>query len=154
MKKDKLGKILLGIGAAIAFVGSQRFTFGVKGVYLAGVVTPQLIPLRVVVYLVNKTIGKLMVRSISGELVCEGQRVATINQKVNKRISSGRYIEQGLLVDIHIQESLQALFSNIQSGDITSLSFVFEGKIYVGEQYPVGIRFKKLFTWKDIQKMV
>ena len=42
----------------------------------------------------------------------------------------------------------------MQSGDINNLSFDFVGEVVVGEQWPVGIKFNKLFTWQDIKRMV
>lgn len=152
--RNSIGKLLIGLGAIMAFVSRQRLTFGVKGIFLNGIITPNLIPLKVVVYIANKTIGRLLVRKISGVLVSDGKIVARIDQPINKRIRSNSYIEQALLVDIHTQETLQALFANVQSGDVNNLSFELIGNVVVGEQWPVDIKFNKVFTWKDIQQIL
>lgn len=154
MMSKSIGKWLLGLGAIVAFLSRQKITFGVKGIYLNGVITPYLIPLKVVVYLANKTIGKLLVRSVSGILVSDGKVIAKIDQAINKRIRANSYIEQSLLVDINTQETLQAWYSNIQSGDVNNLSFELIGEVVVGEQWPVSIKFNKVFTWQDIQQML
>lgn len=154
MRINNIGKWLIGIGAALAFISRQRLSIAVKGVYLSGIITNELIPLRVVVYLINKTIASVLIRSISGALFSDGVKVATIGQTINKRIPANSTTEQSIMVDIHNREALQAIMANIQSGDINNLSFEFVGEIVVGEQFPVGIKFNKLFTWQDIQQMV
>lgn len=152
--KSNIGKWLIGIGAALAFISRQKLSIAVKGVYINGIITSELIPLRVVVYLINKTIASVLIRSISGSLISNGVTIATINQAVNKRMPANTTTEQSILVNIYNQEVLQALMANIQSGDINNLSFEFIGEIVVGEQWPIGIKFKKLFTWQEIQQMV
>lgn len=152
--KSNIGKWLIGIGAALAFISRQKLSIAVKGVYLNGIITSEVIPLRVVVYLINKTIASVLIRSISGSLISNGVTIATINQAVNKRMPANTTTEQSILVNIYNHEVLQALMDNIQSGDINNLSFEFIGEIVVGEQWPIGIKFKKLFTWQEIQQMV
>ena len=154
-KTSKIGIWMLTVGSLIAFISRQKITFGLKGIYLGGVITSTLIPLKIVLYLWNKTVlGSVLVRSISGVLINDGKVIATVNQVINKRIRSNRYVEQTVLMDIHMQEALQGLFNNVMSGDINNLSFEFVGKIVVGEQYPIDIDFRKLFTWQDIQQML
>ena len=117
-RTQKIGSWLLGGCVALAFAMRQRLAFGVKGVYLNGIITPELVPLRILVWIANKTIGSVLVRSVSGVLYCEGEVVASISQPIMKRIPSNRYVEQDILVDLHVQESLQALMANINSGNI------------------------------------
>lgn len=146
---------ILGGVAAFGLLSRQRLSFGLRGVYLNGVITTKMIPLRVVVWIANKTIiGRVLVRSLSGVLLCNGQVVASISQLINKRIASNSYIEQDIFVDLHAQESLQALFVNIQSGDINNLAFELVGEVVVGEQWPIGIKFNRVFTWAEIQQML
>lgn len=151
---EKIGSWLLGGIVAIAFLAKQRLSFGVKAVYLNGLITLQKIPLRIDIWIANKTIGSVLVRSLSGALICNGQTVATISQMVNKRISANSYIEQSVLIDLHNQESLQALFANIQSGSIDNLAFELIGEVVVGEQWPVAVEFNRVFTWADIRQMI
>lgn len=153
-KLQKIGGWLLGGVAALAFVTRQKLDFGVKGVYLNGLITSELIPLSILVWIANKTIGSVLVRSVSGALYCEGQMVATIVQPIMKRIRSNSYIEQNVLVDLHVQESLSALIANMGSGSVNNLSFELIGEVVVGEQFPVGIKFNRVFTWAEIQQMV
>lgn len=150
-----IGKLLIGAGAAVAFLSRQKLIVGVKGVYLNGLVTDKLIPLNVVVYISNKTIlGSMLIRSISGVLRCEGRTIATIDQLVNRRIPAGKYIEHVLQININGSESLQALWSNIQGGNVNTLAFDLLGEVVIGEQWPIPIKFNKLFTWNEIQQMV
>lgn len=153
-KLQKIGAWILGGVAALAFFGKQKLSFGIRGVYLNGIITTQMIPLRIVAWIANKTIGSVLVRSLSGVLVCEGQTIASIAQPINRRIGANSYIEQNILIDLHNQEALQALFSNIQSGDINNLAFELVGEVVVGEQWPVGLKFNKVFTWQEIQQML
>lgn len=153
-KLQKIGAWVLGGVAALAFFGKQKLSFGIRGVYLNGIITTQMIPLRIVAWIANKTIGSVLVRSLSGVLVCEGQTIASIAQPINRRIGANSYIEQNILIDLHNQEALQALFSNIQSGDINNLAFELVGEVVVGEQWPVGLKFNKVFTWQEIQQML
>lgn len=152
---QKIGGWLLGGVAVFSLLGRQQLALGVRGVYLNGMITTQIIPLRVVVWIANKTIiGRVLVRSLSGVLMCNGQTVASISQLINKRIAANSYIEQNIVIDLHAQESLQALFANVQSGSIDNLAFELIGEVVVGEQWPVGIKFNRVFTWADIQKML
>lgn len=151
---QKIGGWLLGGVTALAIFGRQKLSFGIKGVELNGLITQQIIPLRVVVWIANKTIGRLLVRSISGSLICEGRVVASIAQTINKRIAANSYVEQDILIDLHNQEALQALFSNIQTGDINNLAFELVGEVIVGEQWPVGFKFNRIFTWAEIRQMI
>ena len=152
---QKIGTWVLGGVAALSLFGSQQLAFGVRGVYLNGMITTQMIPLRVVIWIANKTIiGRVLVRSISGVLMCNGQTVASISQLINKRIAANSFIEQDVLVDLHAQEALQALFANIQTGNINNLAFELVGEVVVGEQWPIGIKFNRVFTWAEVQQML
>lgn len=151
---QKIGSWLLGGVAALAFLGKQKLSFGVKNVLLRGAITKDIIPLRVLVWIGNSTIVSVLVRSLSGVLLCNGQTVASIAQPINKRIAANSYIEQAIMIDLHNQESLAALFANVQSGDINNLAFELVGEVVVGEQWPVGIKFNRIFTWSDIQQMI
>ena len=152
---QKIGTWILGGVAALSLLGRQQLALGVRGVYLNGLITTQMIPLRVVVWIANKTIvGRVLVRSLSGVLLCNGQTVASISQLINKRIAANSYIEQDVLVDLHAQESLQALFANIQTGNINNLAFELVGEVVIGEQWPIGIKFNRVFTWAEIQQML
>lgn len=152
---QKIGAWILGGVAAFGVLSRQQLSFGLRGVYLNGMITTQIIPLRVVVWIANKTvIGSVLVRSLSGILVCNGQTVASISQLINKRIPSNSYVEQSIMVDLHNQEALQALFTNINSGDINNLAFELVGEVVVGEQWPIGIKFNRVFTWAEIQQVL
>lgn len=151
---QKIGSWLLGGVVALAVLGRQKLDFGVKGVYLNGLITNQNIPLRVAIWIANKTIASVLVRSLSGVLYCDGQTVASIAQPINKRIPANKFVEQDILVDLHNQEALKALFANVQSGSINNLAFELVGEVVVGEQWPVGIKFNRVFTWNDIKQMV
>ena len=153
-KLRKIGGLILGGVVALALLSKQRLGIGIKGVYLNGLIRADRIPLKVVVWIGNNTIGSVLVRSLSGILVFNGQTVASISQAINKRIASNSYVEQGVMIDLHSKESLQALFANIQSGDVNNLAFEFIGEVVVGEQWPVGVKFNRVFTWNDIQRIV
>ena len=149
---QKIGSWLLGGVAALALLGKQQISFGIRRVTLNGLITTSIIPLNVVVWIANKTIARLLVRSVSGVLLCNGETVASISQLINKRIPANSYVEQGIFVDLHNQEALRALFANVQSGDISNLAFEFIGEVVVGEQWPVGVKFNRVFTWEEIKQ--
>lgn len=151
---SKIGNWLFGGVLAAVFLGAQKIRVGVSGVFLNGMITTERVPLKVVLYLMNSTIGRVLVRSVSGSLFSGGQVVATINQVINRRINANSYVEQPIYVDIHSKEALQALMANIQGGDINTLSFEFIGEVVIGEQWPVGFKFNRVFTWADIQGML
>lgn len=149
---QKIGTWVLGGVVALAFIARQQITIGFNGVYLNGIITQNLIPLRVMVWISNKTVGSVFVRSLSGDLICNGKKIATIYQPINKRIRSHSYVEQSISVDVYAQETLQSLYANIQTGDINNFAFELVGRAVVGEQYPVTIKFNRIFTWQDIQQ--
>lgn len=148
---QKIGAWLLGGVGVIALLGKQKINFGLKAVQLAGMITNQIIPIKLVTWIANDTIVSVLVRSLSGVLVCNGKTVASISQQVNKRIAANSYVEQAIYVDLHNQETLSALFENINSGDINNLAFELIGEVVVGEQFPVGVKFNRVFTWADIK---
>lgn len=150
----KIGAWLLGLGSAVWFIGKQKISFGVKSVSLNGMITPTLLPLRVVIYLMNKTIGTVLIRSVNAQLVSDGNVIASISQNINRRIPSNSYIEQPIAIDVHLQDTMQALIANIRSGDVNNLSFDLIGEAIVGEQFQVPIKFQTLFTWDDIKDMI
>lgn len=150
----KIGAWFLALSGFVLFFSRQKLSAVVKGVYLNGGITATLIPLRVVVDLINKTIGTVFVRGISGALISDGFVVASVNQQVNKRIRANRVVEQSIFVDIHNQEALNVILANVQTGDVNNLALEFIGEVVVGEQWPVGIKFNKIFTWQDIRKIL
>lgn len=149
---QKIGSWILGGVAALALLGRQKISFGIKDVFLNGIIANGIIPLRVLVWIANETIASVLVRSVSGALICNGEKVANISQMINKRIPANGYVEQGIVVDLYNQESLRALFENVQSGDVNNLAFEFIGEVVIGEQWPVGIKFNRVFTWEDIRR--
>lgn len=151
---QKIGSFLFGGALALMFFGKQKINFGIKAIRLNGVITQQLIPLKVIAYIANKTIGSVLVRSLSGVIVSNGETLATIAQPINRRIAMNSYVEQAIAVDLHVSESLRALMANIKTGDVNNLSFELIGEVVIGEQWPIGIKFNKVFTWAEIQQMV
>ena len=150
----KIASWVLGIGSAVWFISKQKLSFGVKSVHLGGMITPTLLPLKVIIYLMNGTIGTVLVRKINAQLISDGNVVASIDQKVNRRIRSNTYIEQPIFIDIHLQGTTQALIDNIKTGDVSNLSFDLVGEILVGERFQVPIKFQMLFTWDEIKDMI
>lgn len=151
---QKIGSLILGGIVAIALFGRQKLSFGIKEVQLGGIITTQIIPLRLVSWISNSTIASVLVRSLSGVLVCNGQPVASISQIINKRIASNSYVEQYIYVNIHNQQAISALFENVQSGNVNNLAFELIGDVTIGEQWPIKLRFNRVFTWSDIQQML
>lgn len=147
----KIGLWVIGGIASIAFVCRQRISFGLKDVYLAGYITNQLIPIRATLWIKNDTIGGVLVRNLTGNLLCNGEVVATINQPINKRLYSGYYVEQTVVINIQSDAALSSLLKNINSGDISNLAFEFVGQVIVGEQFPFAYKFNRVFTWSEIQ---
>ena len=149
------------IGAAILsgafiwmFIKRQSVRVGVRSVSLSGMITQNIIPLRVALYLINDTIGSILIRSISCQLVSNGLVVADISQNINKRIAAKSMVDQDIYIDIHNQAVLSSLFTDLQGGDITNTSFTLVGDIVVGERYPFTIKINKLFTWEDIRRLL
>ena len=153
-KMQNIGAAILGGSLLWMFIKRQSVRVGVRSISLSGLITPNIIPLRVALYLINDTIGSLLIRTLSCQLVSNGMVVATIDQTINKRIAAKSSIEQDVFVDIHNQAALSSLFANIQTGDVTSTSFTLVGEVVVGERYPLSIKIDKLFTWEDIKKMI
>lgn len=151
---QKIGSLILGGIVAIALFGRQKLSFNIKAVQLAGIITSQIIPLRLIALISNSTVASVLVRNLSGVLVCNGKPVASIYQLINKRIASNSYVEQYIYLNIHNQPAISALFENVQSGNINNLAFELVGDVTIGEQWPVKLRFNRVFTWSDIQQML
>lgn len=149
-----IGAFLFGGSLLCMFLMRQSVRVGVRSISLNGLVTSSIIPLRVAIYLINDSIGSVLIRSINCQLVSNGLVVASISQDLNKRIPSHATIEQDLFVDIHNQAALNSLFTNMQSGDVTSTSFTLIGDVVIGERYPLSIKVNKLFTWEEIKAIL
>lgn len=155
--RDKIkwfGALLSGGALAWLFLKRQTVRVGVRGIYLNGLVSQSTIPLRVAIYLINDTIGSILIRSISCQLISNGLVVATISQNVNKRIAAHSCIDQDIFLTINNREALASLFENIQSGDISNISFTLDGEVVVGEKYPVGVKVNRFFTFEDIKQLL
>lgn len=153
-KIQNIGAALLGGSLLWMFIMRQSVRVGVRGISLNGLMTLDVIPLRVAIYLINDSIGSILVRSINCQLVSNGLVVASISQNLNKRIPSHGSVEQDLFVDIHNQAALSSFFANVQTGDVTSTSFTLVGEVVIGEHYPLSIKINKLFTWEEIKNML
>lgn len=150
-----IGAWIVGALAGLVVLSKQKLSFGIQGVYVDGLITAETLPLRVVAYIKNDTIGSVLVRSLSGVLVSnEGKTIASIMQPINKRIRAKSNVVQDILIDIHNKEVVSALQANIASGNINNLSFELIGEVVVGEQWPIGLKFNKVFTWQDIKQML
>lgn len=152
--KNWFGALLLGGSLTWMFIKNQAIRVGVRDISLNGMISQSIIPLRVGVWILNKTFGTVLIRSISCQLVSNDLVVATISQAINKRIPSNSYIEQNIFVDINSNESLSTLLANIQSGDVTSTSFRLVGEVVVGEKFTVSVPIDKFFTWEDINQLL
>lgn len=153
-KIQNIGAAILGGSLLWMFIKRQSVRVGVRSISLAGIVTPSVIPLRVALYLINDTIGSLLVRTLSCQLISNGMVVASINQSINKRIPSKSSVNQDVYVNIHNQAALSSLFANVQTGDVTNTSFTLIGEIVVGERYPLTLKINKIFTWEDIKQLL
>ena len=152
--KNKFVKWLIAAGATLAIFARQNITLGVKQVFLSGIATTDVIPLKVVVLLSNNTIVRFLIRSIHIQIVSNGIVVTEISQTINRRIPSMATVQQTLSCNVYNREVINAILANVQSGDINNLSFELVGDVVIGEQWPISVGFSSLFTWDDIKTMI
>lgn len=143
------GVILLG-GAALLWYGVLR---GVNAIevkfeklrivkFALSAITFQL---SLIIY--NPLLVSVLVNEIVGDVYIMGIKVATINQPLNQRIYANKASRFNLLFDVYPNELTQALWANIQTGDIHTMLFRFDGYAVVKN---IKIPIDREFTFDEI----
>lgn len=106
--------------------------------------------LQVTIYIQNPLLVSVVVRSITGVIKIMGKEVGIIDYPVAQRINARSVNYLPVLVQVDYKSLGEAVWQNIQSGTIQTLSVELEGTITAGEKYPVRLPIRKLWTYNDI----
>ena len=145
--------LYLGLGIASlwmwVFRGVSALKVGLKDIRLVNIAGDNA-TLQVTIYLQNPLLVSVVVRSITGVIRIMGKDVGIIDYPISQRIKA-RSINY-LPVQVHVDYiSLgDAVWANIQTGTIQTLTVELDGTITAGEKHPIKLPIRKLWTYNDI----
>ena len=91
----------------------------------------------------------LTLKGIAGDVYAQGQKVGYINTTIDYYLSGGHTHVVPVVVNLNMSSVGQAALLNIQSGDISTLTIAFDGKIYIGS-YSIGIPVQITLNYEDL----
>ena len=148
--KKSTALILIGASALWYFVlrGVNAIQFAFKRIYLVSF-TDTTIDLRLDMLIKNPLLIGAVVNNIAGDIYLDNIQVATVNYPLNQRIAARAVSPVTLFFTASLQQLGQALFNNIQTGSIQTLTVRFVGTITVqGVNLPID----RFFTFNELIK--
>ena len=93
----------------------------------------------------------LTLKSITGDIYVQGQKVGIVNGTYNYYLSGGHTHQIPVIVRLNMGNVGQAALLNIQSGDVRTLTIAFDGKLYIGKaNVPVPVQVE--YNWEDLTR--
>ena len=144
---------IVGLSAAAFWLlvlrGASALKIGLKYIQLISV-NGDTATMQVMLYVQNPLIASVLVRSVSGTVSIMGIPVGVIDYPINKRIEARSISYIPVQVEISYSKLGDAIWANIMSGSVQTLSIELDGKITAGEQYSISVPIRKLWTYSDI----
>lgn len=97
----------------------------------------------------NPLLVGLTIKGIQGDVYAQGEKVGTVNTSYDYYLAGGKTHVLPVVVNLDLTSSGQAALLNIQSGDVSTLTIMFDGKLFVGK-YNVGIPLKFELDYSDL----
>ena len=145
-------KIGLGIGALwLAYkVAARGLVVGVSKVLLKGIDLSQgVAQVQLNVSVRNPLPFGVKVKDLTGDVYAQGVRIGYVNTVFDYLLGAERVHTLPVIVNLTAQGMGEALWKNIQTGDINTLILDFNGNLHVtnaGIAVPVDLS----FNWKDL----
>lgn len=151
----KSKNIVLVGGAALLYFGVLR---GAKSLYL-GIkdyhfknldLMNQTVDFVIRFLIKNTLFVGVRIKSLTGNIYIQGEKVGTINANYDKYLAGNTNWDVDVPISIDMKNLAQAVVNNILSGDIRTLTIMFDGAIVIGGTGLVRVPFKKTLNWDDI----
>ena len=147
-------KILAGCGLLYYAVlrGVNALTVGVRGCQLAGLdLVSNTVQIRLFFYIKNPLFVGIKLRGIVGDVYMHGMKVGYVNSSYDYYLSGRKTHIIPVTVSCDIASLGEAVITNIQTGNIQTLTVAFDGTIAVGNN-GVKLPLQKTIDWNDITK--
>lgn len=102
-------------------------------------------------YIKNPLFVGVTLNNIVGDVYIQGVNVGAVNQDLNYFIAGGKTHIIPVIVDLQLSSLSEAVWRNIESGDVHTLTVDFDGKLYVGK-YNVGVPVEVNLDYNDLFK--
>ena len=103
--------------------------------------------LQIAVKVSNPTLLDLVVQNIRGDVYIQGIPVAVVNYPVNQRIRPFASSVFRIQIEAFSDKIGEAVWANIQTGDIKSLNVKFDGFVTIKD---IDIPISRTFTYEEI----
>lgn len=97
----------------------------------------------------NPLLVGLTIKGVMGDVYVQGLKVGYINTTYDYYLSGGRTHVLPVVVNLDLSDTGAAVIQNIQSGDISTLTIAFDGKIYIGA-HKIGIPLQFELDYNDL----
>lgn len=101
----------------------------------------------------NPLVVGLTLKGVYGDVYVQGQKVGIINSAYNYYLSGGHTHIIPVVVSLDMAGLGQAAITNIQSGDVRTLTIAFNGRLLVGN-YGVPVPIQIEYNWDELTKNV
>lgn len=145
-------KIGLGLGAAyLAYrMAIKELVVGVQKVSLYGLnLEKGIAAIQLNVEMYNPLPVGVTVRDIVGKVYASGVQIGTVNTTLNYFLGGERRHILPVIVNLYASGMGEALWKNIQTGNVNNLIIDFDGKVRA-TKLNIGVPLDLSFNWKDI----
>lgn len=146
----------IGLGLGLLWYGILR---GAKGLIVKVSsysfrhidITTGTVSLNLNIMIKNPLLVGLTLKGVSGNVYIQGVNVGGVNTTIEYYLSGGRTHIVPIVVNLNVLDLGQAALLNIQTGDISTLTIAFDGKLYIGK-YGVAIPLQLDLGYNDLRK--
>lgn len=152
MEIKTIAKIGLGLGLLWYGVlrGAKGLIVRIKDYSFRSIdVVSQTVSLNLNLLIKNPLFVGVTIKGIVGDVYAQGIKVGKVNTTYDYYIAGGRTHILPVVVNLNMTDVGQAAMLNIQSGDISTLTVAFDGKLMVGN---IGIPLQFDLNYNDLIK--
>lgn len=141
---EKIAKI--GLGCALLYYavlrGARGLVIKVQSWSFRNIdLDAQTVSLNINMLIKNPLLVGLTIKGVKGDVYMQGLKVGYVNTTFNYYLAGGHTHVLPVIVNLGIGDLGQAIWQNIQSGNINTLTVAFDGKVYVGDvNVPVPVQ--------------
>lgn len=102
-------------------------------------------------YIKNPLFVGIELKKISGDIYIQGNKCGMIDTQLDYYLSGLHTHIIPIVANLDIEDLGQSVITNIQSGNVRTLTIAFNGAIHVGE-YGIPIPLEITLDWNDLSK--
>ncbi len=102
-------------------------------------------------YIHNPLFVGIELKKISGDIYIQGNKCGEIDTQLDYFLSGLHTHIVPVVANLDMKDLSQSIITNIQTGDIRTLTIAFNGAIHVGK-YGIPIPVEKTLDWNDLKK--